>query len=86
MADAPIKNEEGKIYLRYYQPIPQYLKLGKKEFVTTVQHGISMLLVDEVDVPRFLALRGGCCGGNRPIFGYASQNAIDVWLTGTYKH
>lgn len=85
MADQPIKSPEGKVYLRYYQPIPKYVQLGKREFATSVQHGISMLLVDEADVPAFLALEGGCCGGKRKIFGYASPNAVSVWLTGTYK-
>lgn len=78
-----IRDENGKVYIRYFQPIPKYVVIGnKREFVCSVRNGVSMLLVDESDVPTFLTIEGGCCGGKRKVFSLPSQEAINVWLTG----
>lgn len=73
---------DGKVALRYYQPIPKFVMIGKDQFVCDVRHGVSVLLVDESVVPSALALEGGCCGGKRKIFSLCGQEAFNVWLTG----
>ena len=73
---------DGRVAIRYYQPIPKYVKLGSKEYVCSVQHAVSMLFVEEADVPALLAHEGGCCGGKRKVFSLATQSAVNVYLTG----
>lgn len=80
--DGAIRNKEGKVYVRYYQPIPKYVKVGTREYVCDVQHGVSMLLVDEAEVQPLLDFFGGCCGGKRKVFSLPTQEAVNVYLTG----
>ena len=73
---------DGKIAIRYYQPIPKYVQIGKKEYVCDVRHGVSILLVEENEVQPLLGVRGGCCGGQRKVFMLPNQEAVNVWQTG----
>ena len=73
---------DGKIPLMYYQPIPKMVVINGKQMVCDVRHAVSMLLLDEADVPAALAAEGGCCGGKRKIFSMPGQEAVNVWLTG----
>ena len=77
-----IKDENGKVYVMYHQPIPKYIKVGEKEYIADVKHGVSMVLADEEDVPALLDAMGGCCGGRKKIFHLPSQEAVNVYLTG----
>ena len=77
-----IKDENGKVYVRYFQPVPKYVRIGSKEYVCDVRHGVSMLLVEESEVPPLLAFKGGCCGGKRLVFSLPGQEAVNVYLTG----
>lgn len=80
-----LKDSSGKIYLKYYMPVPKLIRIGKKEYITTVRHGISMLLVDESEVEPLLNFLGGCCGQKRKVFSLASEQAVNVFLTGNYQ-
>jgi hypothetical protein len=73
---------EGKIFLRFYQPVPKLIKVGNLSFNFVVRLGISICLVDEEDVPQLLALQGGCCGRKRQIVALASYEAANLWSTG----
>jgi hypothetical protein len=73
---------DGKVAVRYHQPIPKYIKIGKKEYVCDVKHSVSMLLVDEEEVPALLNFLGGCCGGKKKVFSLPSEEAYNIWLTG----
>lgn len=73
---------DDKVAVRYYQPVPKYIQIGGKEYVTTVQHGVSLVLVPEEDVPSLLSHLGGCCGGQRRVFELCSQGAYNVYSTG----
>jgi hypothetical protein len=77
-----IKNPDGKVYVRYHQPVPKLIKFADKNMVTDVRWGVAMLLVEEEDVPAVLAVEGGCCGGKKKVFSLPSQEAINVWETG----
>jgi hypothetical protein len=72
----------GKVALQYYMPVPKYINVGGREYVTDVRHGVSLLFVEPELVPRILDLEGGCCGGKRKIFSLCGQEAFNVWLTG----
>ena len=78
-----IKDENGKVYVRYHSPVPKYIKVGTKEYVTDVRYGVSMILADEEDVPQLLEALGGCCGGRKKIFHLPSPDAIRLWETGS---
>jgi hypothetical protein len=73
---------DGKVAVRYHQPVPKYVKIGDKEYVCDVKHGVSMLLVEESEVPALLAVEGGCCGGKKKVFSLCGQEAFNVWSTG----
>ena len=73
---------EGKVALRFHQPIPKYVRVGSKEYVCDVRHGVSLLLVSEEEVAPLLAVEGGCCGGKKKVFSLCGQEAFNVWLTG----
>lgn len=73
---------DGRVALRYYQPIPKYVRVGKNEYVCDVRHSVSLLLVSDDEVAPLLAVEGGCCGGRRKVFSLCSQEAFNVWLTG----
>lgn len=78
-----IKDQNGKVYVRFDQPIPKYVKIGNKEYVCDVRYGVSMLLVDESEVPALLNYVQVCCGGHQKhIFTLPSQEAVNVYLTG----
>lgn len=76
------KNEQ--VILRYFQPVPKYVKVNGKEYVCDVKHAVSILFADEGDVPALLGVKGGCCGGQRLVFSLCSQTAYNVWETGAY--
>lgn len=78
------KDENGKVYIQYYQPIPKYIQIDNREYVCDVRYGVSMLLVDESEVQSLLDYLGGCCGGKRKVFALPSENAISVWKNGRY--
>ena len=42
---------DGKVALRYDQPIPKYVKVGTKEYIFNCQHGIALIFVPEEEVP-----------------------------------
>ena len=73
---------DGKIALRYYQPIPKYVRIGQSEYVCDVRYGVSLLLVSEEEVAPLLSVIGGCCGGQRKVFSLCGQEAFNVWKTG----
>lgn len=74
--------KDGLVAVRYYQPTPKYVKIGGKDYVCDVRYGVSILFVPEADVPSFLAMKGGCCGGERLVFSLCSQDAYNVYSTG----
>lgn len=83
MMDGSISNTEGKIYIRYYQPVPKMVQVSGRTYVCDVRRGVSMLVVEESEVPALLAHEGGCCGGRRKVFSLASQGAVNLWEYGT---
>jgi hypothetical protein len=83
MIDNAIYTDTGQVVLRYYMPAPKSIRIDDvKYYVTQEKYGVSLLFVDEVDVPRVLDAEGGCCGGKRKIFSLCSQDAYTVWKTG----
>jgi len=74
---------DGKVAIRFWQPAPHYVKRDQREFIFDLRHGISLLFVEESEVPGLLATIGGCCDQKRQIFSLASQIAVDHWRTGT---
>ena len=81
MADY-IYNEEGKVALVYYQPIPRVVKYQDKVYSFDCQHGVSLGWVDKEDVDGLLTLKGGCCDRKRQMLFVASQPVYTHWLTG----
>ena len=54
--------KDNKVVLRFHQPIPKYVKIGTTEYICDVRYGVSLLFVEETEVPALLVHLGGCCG------------------------
>lgn len=73
---------DGKVALRLDMPVPKYVKVGKKEYVFSVRHSVSLLFVSEEEAHALLAVRGGCCGKQKQIITLCSESAYKHWLDG----
>lgn len=73
---------DGKVVVRYNQPIPKYIKVGTKDYVFDVNYGVSVCFVDESDVQSILDYRGGCCGRRQQVITICSQSAYSHYLDG----
>lgn len=77
-----IYDSNGKVILRYFQPIPKLVKVGGQNVYFDAQHGISLAFVDEEIVPQMLSYLGGCCGGKKSVIFLATQTQYQHWLDG----
>jgi hypothetical protein len=73
--------------MAYYQP-SQVMVSGqrvpsKRDYVFTVQRGVSLAWVDAQDVTELRAMSGGCCGKRKRLFSYATEGQISIWTNGT---
>ena len=77
------KNEAGQIALAYYQPSPKMVTVGKRAYVFTPQHAVSLAWVEPEDVATLLEMKKSCCGGSQnPMFRYATDGQVRTWTTG----
>lgn len=74
--------KDGLVAVRYYQPVPKYVKVGAKEYVCSVRRSVSLLFVPENEVQPLLDFVGGCCGGQRKVFSLCSREAYNIYLSG----
>lgn len=77
-----IKDENGKVILRYFQPIPKLVKVGGQNVYFDAQHGLSLAFVDEHLVLPLLSHLGGCCGQQRQIIFPATETQYSHWKDG----
>lgn len=77
-----VKNDDGKVAMVYYMPMPKTVSLGDKNIFFDCQHGISMAFVDEADTPPLLDYLGGCCGGKKHVIFLASEVQYAHWKDG----
>ena len=77
-----IKDQSGRVFVRYHQPVPKQIQVGSMVYVTDVRHGVAMLLVQEQEVAPLLAHLGGCCGEQKRVFSLPNQESVNVYLTG----
>jgi hypothetical protein len=65
-----------------YMEQPEEIHVNGKRYTFEVRRGVSLCMVDEVDVPAVLGISRMCCGGQRRRkFLTANQAQIDVWHT-----
>lgn len=79
-------NEQGKVALVYYKPIPKMTNLANgKEYFFLVKFGIPLCWVDPEDVAKLTSITITCCGGSiHQAFKYATENQVKVWTNGHY--
>lgn len=71
-------NNHGQIALKH-------MKGGQRLVYGTVfipRANISLAWVDPENVPQLLAVKGGCCGGEKPVIFYANENDVRQWTNG----
>ena len=76
------KLDSGLVAIVYYQPIPKLVKVGGDNVYFEPKHGISLAFVDEGVVPKLLAYRGGCCGGQKQVMFLANEAQYKHWVDG----
>lgn len=77
-----IKNDEGKVVLRYFQPVDKLVKIGQETYWFSSQYGISLGFFNEEDVPKLLEVIGGCCDRKRKVISEATQTQYEHWKNG----
>jgi hypothetical protein len=77
-----IKNDEGKVILRYFQPVDKLIRVGNDYFSFTSQFGISLGFFNEEDVPKLLEVTGGCCDRKRKVISEATETQYEHWKFG----
>ena len=45
---------DGKVALRYFQPVPKYVSVAGKQYIFDVRHAISLIFVPGEEVPPLL--------------------------------
>lgn len=73
---------DGKVALRFFQPVPKYVSANGKQYIFNVQHAISLIFVPEEEVSHLLGVMGGCCGNKRPVISLATPVQYSHWLNG----
>ena len=76
------KLDNGQVVMVYYQPIPKLVKVGGDSVYFEPKHGIILAVVDGGIVPKLLAYRGGCCGGQKQVMFLANEAQYKHWLGG----
>lgn len=74
---------DGKVVLRYAQPIPKLIKVGDSQHYFECQFGVSLAFVDEDKVQAMLEYLGGCCGGKKKVITLAPESIYRHWLDGS---
>lgn len=73
---------DGKVALRFFQPVPKYVSANGKQYIFNVQNAISLIFVPEEEVSHLLGVMGGCCGNKRPVISLATPVQYSHWLNG----
>lgn len=73
--------ENGLVAMKYFQQVPQKVKLGKDVYFFTVKANICMAWVKQEHVTTILEIVRTCCGGNKTK-PYRLANELDVkrWM------
>lgn len=86
MIAGAIYSPDGKVAIRYKEPIPKYATVNGHEYVFSARFSVSLAWVDENDVPALLAAppKRSCCGGGAgSMFSLANQASINCWTDGS---
>ena len=65
MIEGAVYTPEGKVVLRYKDPMPKTVRIDNKDIFFDCKFGVSLAFVDESLVPQLLAYVKTCCGGSR---------------------
>lgn len=81
-----ILNDEGKAALNHYNSNPATIEMPDGHTVDFIgQWGVALAWVDPQDVPYLLEVKiPACCNRKRLLCSLATQEAVNVWLTGRY--
>jgi hypothetical protein len=89
-----VKNEAGLVALRHYNSNPSRpIQVGDKIYQSSPQHNISLMWVDEGDAEKIInspenKTKVCNCGGgtSQPLFHYANDLDVSLWVTGDRPH
>jgi hypothetical protein len=71
----------GKVAMKFFQAIPQRVKIGSTEYFFEPKKNISMAWVLEEHANTVLGIVRVCCGGNRNNpYRYASEADVRMWM------
>lgn len=74
------RNEQGQIAMCYYLTTDPVINITPEVgYVFRTHANICMAWINEEHAQRLLDMRGGCCGGKRPIIRLASELDVERW-------
>lgn len=76
------KNDAGEVALCYYQTTNPLVEVNGRGYKFITRANICLAWVKPEDAPKILEMRGGCCGGKRPVFRVASEDDVRRWTNG----
>lgn len=82
MIQGAVYTPEGKVVMRYFQPMPKAVRVGSNTIFFDSKFGVSLAFVDEQDVQSLLDFRGGCCGAKQQVITLASEVSYSHWQNG----
>jgi len=79
--DGRVVNDAGQVAVKYFQPLDQDLRVGKKTYYFRVKKSISIAWIDAEDVDAVLNVVKECCGGNRMrVYKLEHETHVKRWL------
>jgi hypothetical protein len=79
--DGRVVNENGQVAVKYYQPVPQVIKVNGRTYVFSVNKSLSIAWVEPEDVNAILNITKVCCGGQRnKVFRLEHETHVKRWL------
>ena len=75
-----IKNDAGLVAMRYFQLVPQRIKVGGESYYFDVRACVCMCWVKEEHVEEILRIVKTCCGGNKHrSYRFANEMEVRRW-------
>jgi hypothetical protein len=79
--DGKVVNDSGQVAVKYFQPIPQTLKIRDRTYIFQVKKSLSIAWIEPEDVQAVLDVVKECCGGNRQkVYRLEHETHVKRWL------
>lgn len=78
-----VRNDQGQVALKRLRQDQKLVRMADgTAYVFICKHNICLAWVNEKDVPAVIAMKRGCCGGEKQQFFYATEKDVKRWNFG----